>query len=160
MTDVDEGFVRPFDERGVTVGGDFEVAEPELHHDESYLGLVSLRTTLLILAGEPAPLPAEHAPRLAGFSWFDSESVRVYVTAPAESAVLGVDLDLPAGTEVGPRGRYRRDSRPDAAARRRRPGGVAVPRAPRPRRVLRPAVRPASRHHGADALVVISPRCA
>ncbi|WP_139186518.1 hypothetical protein [Actinopolyspora saharensis] len=210
---MDEDFVRPFDERGVTVGGDFEVAEPELHHDESYLGLVrdlaaasmnvvqgrgatvcavlrggpeefwvglaphnqlahryalrisrvdgagrtrryhdvlwllrdgesrrghdrswfeglpvvgwlhgapvrdsgdfpelprlemvqdSLRTTLLSLAGEPAPLPAEHAPRLAGFSWFDSESVRVYVTTPAEGAVLGVDLDLPAGTEVGP----------------------------------------------------------
>lgn len=76
-------------------GGDFpERARLEMVQDP-------LRTTLLTMAGEPAPLPAEHAPRLAGFSWFAFETVRVYVTTPADGA--GVDLDLPAGTKVGPR---------------------------------------------------------
>lgn len=59
----------------------------------------AFRSLLIAATGGPTALPAEGRPRLAGFSWFDPDHIRIYTTGP-DGQVVGVDVD-PAATPEG-----------------------------------------------------------
>ncbi|GAA2346843.1 hypothetical protein GCM10009854_24760 [Saccharopolyspora halophila] len=59
----------------------------------------TFRSLLISATGGPTPLPAEGRPRLAGFSWFDPDYIRIYTAAP-DGDVVGIDVD-PAATPEG-----------------------------------------------------------